>query len=184
MSNRPAKTSGPRFGSVLKQERKRLGWSQEEVAHLGRTVGLDWTEDVVSMFETGRRTHVTVDEWFGIAEVLGVPKSRFFPEIRREERAAHRVADLRAAGVTGPILDTEVTATEAERHAARVLMVSTEVIRAKAFQLWSGRRLDQERDRRVASLRAISASERQARRGHVTRELLTELSGVLKEKRK
>jgi hypothetical protein len=65
---------------------------------------------------------------------------------------------------------------EAERHAARRLGTTPDSINLRAVSRW-GRTLAEERDARVAE-RAADASPRQlqALRGHVTRELLTELA--------
>ena len=80
----------------------------------------------------------------------------------------------------------EAGATEAERKAARNLsqatnstITATDLI-AMAQQQWEGRRLDEERERRLKSTRRRGSLARQ--RGHITaqlqNELLEELTGV------
>jgi hypothetical protein len=69
----------------------------------------------------------------------------------------------------------QAAAGEAERKAAAKLGVSPVVIAAAAYALW-GRSLSEERDRRVAALGEAPARTVQARRGHVTRTLLAELT--------
>jgi len=67
---------------------------------------------------------------------------------------------------------------EAERYAARKLGITPEIVAEAATGLW-GRTLDDERDRRLSVAPSPSARSRQARRGHITRDLLTELSHEL-----
>jgi DNA-binding XRE family transcriptional regulator len=69
---------------------------------------------------------------------------------------------------------------DAERKAARRLGVSTESVVRVSRRLW-GRTLTEERDERVARAGAAGAkkSTAQALRGHVTRELSSELAAAL-----
>jgi hypothetical protein len=68
---------------------------------------------------------------------------------------------------------------EADRHAARKLGVSQEVVAEAAQRLW-GRSLGEERDHRLIERSPdLAARSKQARRGHITRDLLTELEREL-----
>lgn len=69
---------------------------------------------------------------------------------------------------------------DAQRKAARSLGVEPGMIGLAAWQLW-GRNLTDERDARVSRRvgNDVSARSLQAHRGHVTRELLEEIRGLL-----
>jgi hypothetical protein len=68
---------------------------------------------------------------------------------------------------------------DAERHAARKLGTTPEQINVAALRRW-GRTLAEERDHRLSEQTAeLSARSRQALRGHITRDLLTELQDEL-----
>jgi hypothetical protein len=68
---------------------------------------------------------------------------------------------------------------DAERHAGRKLGTTPERITIAALRLW-GRTLTAERDHRLSEQAAdLSARSRQALRGHITRDLMTELRAEL-----
>ena len=68
---------------------------------------------------------------------------------------------------------------DAERHSARKLGTTPEQINLAALRLW-GRTLAEERDHRLSERSAsLSARSRQALRGHITRDLMTELEAEL-----
>jgi transcriptional regulator with XRE-family HTH domain len=69
--------------------------------------------------------------------------------------------------------------TDAERHAARRLGVDVPTLKYAARQRWSHLDFDEERDRRVGNVDELPPRSRQARRGLVTREMLTELGAFL-----
>jgi hypothetical protein len=78
----------------------------------------------------------------------------------------------RPAGATG----------EADRHAARKLGLSPEIVTRTAGRLW-GRSLSEERDHRLANHSpGLSARSQQAQRGHITRDLMTELERELSQR--
>ena len=75
---------------------------------------------------------------------------------------------------------------DAERHAARrlgievpQLKLSAQVIAAQGS--WGYRKFDDERDRRVGNLGELEPRSRQAHRGLVTRQMLSELWAFLNE---
>ena len=70
---------------------------------------------------------------------------------------------------------------DTERHAARRLGIEITQLKLAARVLWEHRGFDEERDRRVGDVDQLEPRSRQARRGLVTREMLTELRGVLDE---
>jgi len=72
---------------------------------------------------------------------------------------------------------------DAERHAARKLGTTPERINMAAVGLW-GRTLAEERDHRLSEQAGeLSARSRQALRGHITRDLMTELEAELRDQK-
>lgn len=71
--------------------------------------------------------------------------------------------------------------TEAERHAATRLGVKPAQVKFSARLLWDHRDFDDERDRRIGDIDQLEPRSRQARRGLVTRQMLTELRALLDE---
>jgi transcriptional regulator with XRE-family HTH domain len=67
---------------------------------------------------------------------------------------------------------------EADRALAHRLNVPARAVAETAIELWN-RTLTEERDARAAGLGDMSAGERQARRGHITRELSRQLQAEL-----
>jgi transcriptional regulator with XRE-family HTH domain len=94
-------------------------------------------------------------------------------DARRLGLRRHADADRAVAGIG-----------DAERYAARKLGTTPERINLAALATW-GRTLAEERDHRVRTQDVGESSPRglQALRGHVTRELLTELDATLTEKK-
>jgi transcriptional regulator with XRE-family HTH domain len=70
---------------------------------------------------------------------------------------------------------------DAERHAAQRLGVEVAHIRLASRARWEHRDFDDERDRRVGNVDELQPRSRQARRGLVTREMLTELRALFDE---
>jgi hypothetical protein len=74
--------------------------------------------------------------------------------------------------------------TEAERKAARKLVVSPDAVLRAAVNRW-GHGLADERDRRIgARAETLSPRSLQAVRGRVTRALVSELRPVIKRRRR
>ena len=69
---------------------------------------------------------------------------------------------------------------DAERHAARRLDVEPPQVRLASYLLWQ-QDFDQERDARIGDVGELEPRSRQARRGLVTREMLTDLEKILRE---
>jgi len=107
----------------------------------------------------------------GPAQPTAGRRSGRFPEVLGPGRfgLGDRTALARPAG----------TASDAERHAARKLASTPEAVADAADRLW-GRSLDDERDHRLSERATkLSARSAQAQRGHITRDLLTELAREL-----
>ena len=184
----------------LRRVRTKLGWRQEDLAQRARARGLSWTANTVTAIEIGRRT-VSAGELLLLPTLLQVPLTDLVSADKDE------VADVDGVLVTkvalnqiarGRPLEEQQSQffvipprvgagpTEAERKAARNLskatnstITSTDLI-AMAQREWDGRRLDEERERRLKSSRRRGSLARQ--RGHITavlqKELLEELTGA------
>ncbi|MFD0279773.1 hypothetical protein ACFVHB_38595 [Kitasatospora sp. NPDC127111] len=96
--------------------------------------------------------------------------------------SAELLEAARRSGLADPVLVERATlaVSDAERHVARKVGTSPEWVNLVALARWE-RTWSEERDRRLAG-RAAEATPRQlqALRGHITRELLTELEDDLK----
>ena len=177
----------------LRSIRTKLGWRQEDLAEKARARGLKWTANTVTAIEIGRRP-VSAGELLLLPTLLQVPLTELVSADKDE------VTDVDGVLVTNVALNqisrgrpleeqrsqffvtpprVEAGATEAERKAARNLsqatnstITSTDLI-AMAQRQWDGRRLDEERERRLKSTRRRGSLARQ--RGHITAQLQNEL---------
>ncbi len=177
----------------LRRVRTKLGWRQEDLAQKARARGLSWTANTVTAIEIGRRP-VSAGELLLLPTLLQIPLTELVSADKDE------VADVDGVLVTNVALNqiargrpveeqqsqffvtpprVEAGATEAERKAARNLseatnstITSTDLI-AMAQRQWEGRRLDEERERRLKSTRRRGSLARQ--RGHITAQLQNEL---------
>jgi transcriptional regulator with XRE-family HTH domain len=200
---------GEVIGGALRRLRRERGLTQEQVALKAQDAGLPWTADTVAGLELGRREDLTVGEllvlttamdiksavdWFREADwVQATPyvcmdqeavvsilegrlddQGRHFGHGQVDYRNAPR--SMVIAGLVGLFRPTD-----AEFNAAGRLGVRVDAIMAAAQHLWDGRRLDEERDRRLGSTKDMTPNERRARRGRVTRALLGELRAALDE---
>ena len=181
----------------LRRIRTKLGWRQEDLAQRARARGLSWTANTVTAIEIGRRP-VSAGELLLLPTLLQIPLTELVSADKDE------VTDVDGVLVTNIALNqiargrpleeepsqffvtpprVEAGATEAERKAARNLseathstITSTDLI-AMAQRQWDGRRLDEERERRLKSTRRRGSLARQ--RGHITAQLQNELLAQL-----
>lgn len=89
------------------------------------------------------------------------------------------LARIRADGEASKA--ASLAGTEADRALAARLKVSARAVTAVATELW-GQTLTDERDARVAELGDLEVGERQAHRGHITRELSQQIQALLDER--
>ncbi|HKB32687.1 MAG TPA: helix-turn-helix transcriptional regulator [Candidatus Dormibacteraeota bacterium] len=177
----------------LRRLRTKLGWRQEDLAQRARARGLSWAASTVTAIEIGRRP-VSAAELLVLPTLLKVPLTELLAAEKDE------VADVEGVLVTKAALDqiargrpleereseffvtpprVEASATEAERKAARNLSQATNStvtvpdLIAMAQLQWEGRRLDEERERRLKTGRRRGSLARQ--RGHITAQLQKEL---------
>ncbi len=186
------------FGAVVGENVKRLReakvLTQHELIHQWRTFGLNWARSKLAALENGHRPQVSGGEIVLMALGLGVPESELFagPGDVRLDPAPVRISrkDLRArrsgeaAGIEYHLDDPKLyreaaaredayrgMAVEADGELAKRLGVPLGKVAKAASQIFNGLTLTAERDRRVERMGKLTAAERQAHRGHITREL-------------
>jgi len=181
----------------LRQLRLKFGWRQEDLALRARARGLRWSASTVTAIEIGRRP-ISAGELLLLPTLLQVPLTDLVSSNQDE------VVDVDGVLVTTAAMDqigrgaaltelesgffvtpprVEMGATDAERKAAKSLSkatssaISARDLIATAQLLWEGRRLDEERERRLKTTQGKGNLAR--RRGHITgllqKELLEEL---------
>ena len=183
----------------LRRLRTKFGLRQEDLALGARARGLRWSASTVTAIEIGRRP-ISAGELLLLPTLLQVPLTELVSGDQDEVADVDGVLVTKAAMdqigrgealtelesvffVTPPIVD--MGATDAERKAAKSLSkatnstISVRDLIATAQLLWEGRRLDEERDRRLKTTQGKGNLAR--RRGHITgllqKELLEELTG-------
>lgn len=189
-------------GENLRRLRKARGLTQDELARALQPYGLEWQRSHIAAFEAGNRDSIELDTGIALARALNVqltdllagdgdvslrnavlsrpgcretlaePAPRWTETIGLSEHGTRAFIRQSAQGETVPF--------QADAELAQRLGVRPDDVIAVAEQEW-GRTLHQERDRRAAELGDLSAAERRARRGHITRQLSTEIERLLFE---
>ncbi len=187
---------GQVVGENLRRLRDRWRWTQHEMAVTIQRHGLNWSRSRLAGVEAGGRDTVDIGTLLLLAESIGVPVAEFFAgdgNVRLSSQAVAPRAYVREqlSGTPSPERSADLlvtikpddpnlgvqsfASTEADEALARRVGVPVYVVATKAFELW-GRTLTDERDRRVRELLGdVESSERQAHRGHITRELAREI---------
>jgi transcriptional regulator with XRE-family HTH domain len=167
----------------LKDLLEREGLRREDVARRMTALGFKWTGNRVTQVALGNRS-MSVLELAGLCAALRLPVAVLIGdegEVELRTGGSTVVAEdvwralmgISAWAVTEPASGLGVR-DEATVKAAHRLGYTEEEVNAAAQQLW-GRRLAEERDRRVGDRSGESPEAMQARRGHVTRALDSEL---------
>lgn len=194
------------LGHQIRFLRTAKGWSQLRLAELAVESGLrDWRRPLIANLEAGNR-RLDLGETIVLASIFGVPLVDLLPSERlllTEHRAmspdhirwymtggregtASGDRDLEMdAGYLAWILARSTEREEATAKAARALGISAADLADLAETVW-GASLTAERDRRLAEMpdaEQVSVRSRQARRGHITRVLLSELRQHVTSKR-
>jgi transcriptional regulator with XRE-family HTH domain len=188
-------------GENLRRLRDAQGLTQDEAADRLRAIGLSWSRSHVAAIETGNRESMDLLTAVLVATVLRVEVGELFGGdgmVRYEGGAVPRswLRDIfrggKVPGAVEVLVDddtigpeeegafrvTQTAAFTVDAAIARSLQVRPEDIAAAARKLWNQTAL-QERDRRVAELGDLTARQRQAHRGHVTRALTKEIKAHL-----
>ncbi|MDT3441297.1 helix-turn-helix domain-containing protein [Pseudofrankia sp. BMG5.37] len=198
-------TVGQVVGENLRRIREERRLTQHEAALRCQTAGLPWTRVRVAAVERGARESVDLGTLRVLADAFDVELAEFFAgagDVILSPRAQQTRAGLRAAlrGVSTTseigasdrvlsVLDDEtpivrlrshrrVVSVDADQALAERLSVELADVLRAADGLW-GHSLTEERDRRVAALGDLEPGERQAHRGHITRELARDVEDRL-----
>ena len=177
----------------MRRLRMKVGWRQEDLALKARARGLRWSASTVTAIEIGRRP-VSAGELLLLPTLLQVSLTELLSgdhdEVADVDGVLLTQAALGEIGRGGALTELEsvffvtptrleVSATDAERKAARSLSratnstISARDLVATAQLLWEGRRLDEERERRLKATTGQGNVAR--RRGHITGVLQDEI---------
>lgn len=184
-------TFGDRMGEL------RGAMPQDEFARLARRAGLKWTRSTVTKIESGQRElkaaeflllpyvlHVRFDELIPTTKFAdlgaGFPKmeTKLLRDILRGRVPVSHPGPHETPGRAEPA--------EAEEKAARALGWSVGEVNNRSLRLWNFS-LTGERERRLLKRlggRSASPRTQQAMRGRITRQLLVELAGARKERKR
>ena len=197
------------LGAVVGQNVRRIRearvLTQHELAQIWHRHGLKWARSKIAALETGNRPRVDFGELGVMALSLGVPLGDLLQGEGRVslDPTPTRISlhDLRQLAAGRParfeyfLEDEEALRTErawldqrlgseqsanADVELAKRLGVHPNLVVAAAVALFDGRTLTVERDRRAERLGAgMPKAERQAHRGHITRELSEQIEDHL-----
>lgn len=178
-------------------------WTQEEAATRLRAAGLWWRRSQLAVLESGGRDTVGVPELLLLAAGLevspadlldgdgrvsltkdvSVPRGWLRDVLNGREPSEGLLLSGRAGREQMNLAGGETWSLQADIELAERLAVRPEQVYRAAERLW-GRNLHQERERRVAELGELDASQRRAHRGNVTRQLQRELEPYITEEEK
>jgi transcriptional regulator with XRE-family HTH domain len=197
-SMREARTFGQVVGANVQRLREAQGWTQEELARRLRAFGLHWTRANLASVESGRRQQIDLASLVLIALAMDAPASELLAGDPEEISVGggtsvnlhHTREWLAGRQPLGPgyvgqssggqsglriakqqALRADGVADDADERAALRLGLTIDEVLASAKRLW-GRTLTAERDARAAK---AEGCERTAVRGHITRQLMTEI---------
>lgn len=199
---RPAKPLGAVVGENVRRLREEKALTQHELCQRWRRYGLRWARSKLAALENGHREQVSFADVVLMAMGLHVPvvdllagegDIQFTPHaVRMSREDTRKQLTGRGRGGKYHLDDPELYREAAERQwgyrgmsveadaelAKRLGRPLTAVAKA-ASQLFDGLTLTAERDRRVERMGELAPAERQAHRGHVTRELSQQLQRYL-----
>lgn len=200
-SEEPPLTVGAVVGEHLKALRKERRWTQDAAAAELSSRGLAWKRAHIADLENERRETLDLgalvvlaavldvrlpDLFAGEGDVLLTPRADF-PDhaitTTRERLRAWLIGEERPIRIDGrQDVRTALRGVpaQADDALAKRLAIPVPKVIAAARGLW-GHSLTQERDKRVLELGDLPIAERQARQGHITRELSAELSAWIAE---
>lgn len=186
---------GAVVGLNVRRLREEKVLTQHELVQLWRRHGLNWARSKLSALESGARPSMSMGDLVIMAVSLRVPLAELLEgvgPVRLDPNEAELDrADMRRL-MAGEVIDPEKLAVGPETverqrtHQSQVpaeLPVQADVELAQrlrvhplevvntALGMFDNHTLTTERDRRVERMGAMSAQERTAHRGHITREL-------------
>nr|BFE30663.1 hypothetical protein GCM10010200_029140 [Actinomadura rugatobispora] len=190
------RTIGQVVGRNLAELREARGQTQREAAAFVRGFGLAWTPANIASIESGRRETIDIGAFSVLALAYDVPPSRFFEGKGEVRLGAEVSAELEyyrgwldrqvpkppltmtgrtARKVLDAMPDDGKIQFQADAELADRLGLEPKDVYRPAMELWGGRTLHEERDRRLAELGQMTPTQRRTRRGHITRQLAKEL---------
>ncbi|MFD9374662.1 helix-turn-helix domain-containing protein [Streptomyces sp. NPDC059999] len=191
-------TVGKVVGENLKTLRQERRVTQGALAAELALTGLKWKRTQISDLESARRETVDLGSLVILAQALDVrlhdffagegnvmitPRSEF-PEAWAQATRAELRAWLSAEDASFTVMgdDGVRAALDEVRRGGRDILIEADLAFAERYgvdvlevvkaagQMWAGS-LTEERDRRVAALGELPVGERQAKQGHITRQL-------------
>ncbi|MGW4021064.1 helix-turn-helix domain-containing protein [Streptomyces sp. NPDC005009] len=197
----PPPTVGAVVGANLRGLRKSKRWTQDVAAAQLSSRGLTWKRAHIADLESGRRETLDLGALIVLGEVLDAPLPELFagdgdvlltprsdfPQhaitVTRDQLRAWLVGEktwVRVDGSEDVRTALHGTPAQADAALAKRLNLPVQDVITAARSRW-GHSLTQERDERVRQLGDLPIEERQARQGHITRELSAELSAWIAE---
>jgi transcriptional regulator with XRE-family HTH domain len=193
-----AASLGAVVGENVQRIRAERRLTQEEATLRIRAVGLMWSRSGVAALESAQREDVATSALLLLAAGLDVKPAdlvagegdvRLTVEstVTREwlrDYLSGAISNVpvsvgsKAARAGLSLMPGERISFKADAELAQRLGLRPEDVYGAAERLW-GHNLHQERERRLAELGDLSASERRVRRGHITRALAAELAPYL-----
>ncbi|MGW6456649.1 helix-turn-helix domain-containing protein [Streptomyces sp. NPDC055078] len=196
-------TVGKVVGENLKALRQSQRITQGDLATALMRTGLKWKRTQISDLESERRETVDLGALLVLAQALGVhlrdffagdgnvmltPRSDYPGSYAQASRSDLR-AWLSAEDASLIVMGSENVRALFEhwRHKGRDIPIEADLVFAERYdvdvrhvvkaaeQIWEGS-LTEERDRRVAALGDLPVRERQAKQGHITRQLTATLA--------
>jgi hypothetical protein len=183
------------LGAGVRAARQRKNWNQGQAAQAFRNHGLlTWRKSTVGQMEAGLR-RPGLDELLLMCAALETSLGELLSGGNRlvglcggakvsQQAMRALLRDFRhfrelPAGehdfpMTDPLMPGISRPSDEERHAAKVLRMTSERVMALSRELW-GRSLPEERDARLADTGSLSARSLQARRGLIARDLFREI---------
>jgi transcriptional regulator with XRE-family HTH domain len=181
-------------GERVRELREARGWTQDQLVDGMRPYGSRWPRTTIAKLETGARDAVDLEHLAFLAAALEVTLDQLVARGRDDRRwvrlgsegaivaGAFAALLIKGPGAVSarevllrPLPTLRVTYDSATIRAARRLDIDPFTISQTALLLW-GRLLPAEREWRLrASEGPTDKRTLQARRGHVTRQLLAEL---------
>ncbi len=198
-------TVGQVAGENLRRLRVARNLTQDELSRRLGAHGLFWQRSHIAALETGNRESVDLGVLWILAVALDVSIQRFFegdgdirltaeatvtrehfrallPKPTKRPKAQIELGSRAARELFRQADGVETISFQADAELAQRLGLRPEDVYREAERLW-GRNLHQERERRLAELGEMTAAQRRAKRGHITRQLAKELEPHLTKPR-
>lgn len=179
--------------AAVKAEREARKWRQKDVLDAARRLGADWSANAISEIESGRRRADTADVLAVLClvfdiDVVTLLDDRKFDLAGRESTAQDMIDALNGESELQPSSELPGTQriggdnpVEVQRMADR-LGVDVDQLRALVMAVYgAGERPIAKRDEIAGVSQTDTSRSAQAKRGHATRRILSELRAAMDE---